>query len=142
MRKKTLINILMVMLFFIANLQTPDIVFADASMSLWACCYQHLGARLDCSSMYSEPIASSFPCSLSRHHCEFQDRSSSRDIDYSVYPLLMIFQFQVPHLRSIADLSLPCRPRQRDLLCSFTGVLNKTSGIKHYHIIFRNFVHQ
>ena len=142
MRKKTFTNILMIMLFFIANLQTNDIVFADASTSLWACCYQHLGASLDCSSMYSEPIASSFPCSLSRYHCEFQGRSSSRDIESSVYPLLMIPQFQFPHLKSIADLIPPCRPRQRDLLCPFTGVLDKASGIKLYHIILRNFVHQ
>ena len=142
MRKKTLTNILMFILFFIGDFPAQDIVFADPAMSLWACCYQYLGASRDCSSMYAEPIASSFPCSLSRHHCEFQGRRSSWNIDYSNCPLLIIPQFQIPHLRSIPDLSILCRPRQRDLLCPFTRVLNKTSGIKLYRIVLRNLVHQ
>lgn len=46
-------------IFATADLQTQDIVFADAATSLWACCYQQLGSSLDCSSMYADCVTSS-----------------------------------------------------------------------------------
>ena len=70
----TLIDMLIIIRFFIADWKTSDIVFTDTSTSLWACCYQYLEADLDCSSMYSQSIMST--CYLSRHHCDFQSRSS------------------------------------------------------------------
>ena len=61
MRKKTWTNTLMLIFFMTDDLAASDIVFADASLSLWACCYQHPGAYPDCSSTYPGLIASSFP---------------------------------------------------------------------------------
>ena len=135
-------NRLIITPFFIADWRTPDIVYTDASTSLWACCYQSLDAALDCSSMYSQSIVSSFSCYLNRHHCDFQGRSSPRAVDNSDYPLLMIPVYKSRCLRSIADLTFPYRSRQRHLLCSCTRGLDNTSEITPYHIIPRNFVHQ
>ena len=65
--------------FFAGNFEATDIVFTNAALNLWACCYEHPGLAFNCSGMYSEHICvSSFPCFLSRHHHKFIDRYSSR----------------------------------------------------------------